>query len=353
MAWKRWWALLLVLVLVGCGTPPASSPSTATPSSNVHLDVSGAQAMLDFCQALAEGQPWDEAAVREMAASPPYQVLIAHHHRLDAAFTAEEFVRMLLALRTGASFSSNSERLARIHKAYRLACTRVTALRARLKRLGDPGLVKRATEQARAALPPQARLEATVYILPDGWSSGYALEGAIVLDLLQVADSAWAEKTLAHELHHIGAASLLPPPCPEPGLGAALETLTALAHEGAATWYVDGWRGSPGQADLALVEAFLRDALTGQLTEEELPGRKAELVQGTRGPLYRVGNRMMAELAAARGDAWVKKHLGDPVGLLRAWRDEEGRPFLSEALLALLDDWEAQGVCPEWFAASP
>ena len=297
-------------------------------------------------------EEWNEAAVREMATSPPYQALIAHHHRLDAAFTTAAFARMLLALQTGTPFSSDSARLTRMHKAYQTACARVTTLRIRLRWLGDPALVEQARGRAQTALPPQARLEATVYVLLDGRSPAYAVEdqAAIVLDLLQVRDPAWAETTLAHELHHIGAASLLPPPCPELGLGAALETLTDMALEGAATWYVDGWRGHPTQADFALIEAFLQDALMGRLTEDELTARKAELVRGVRGPLYRVGNQMIAELAAARGDAWVKAHLGHPVGLLRAWREAEGTSALSEELFVLLDGWAAQEVCPEWFA---
>jgi len=307
--------------------------------------------MLDFCQAITEGQPWDEDAVRGMISSPPYQVLVAHHHRLDTAFTTEAFTKMLLALQAGTPFSSDSARLTRMHKAYQTACTRMTTLQTCLKWLGDPALVERAVERARTALPSLARLEATVYILPDGRSPAYAVEdqAAIVLDLLQVRDPAWAERALAHELHHIGAASLLPPPCPEAGLGAALETLTDMALEGAATWYVDGWGGHPTQADFALIEAFLLDALRGQLTEDDLPARKAELVQGARGPLYRVGNQMIVELAAARGDAWVKEHLGHPVRLLRAWREARGTSALSEELFVLLDEWEAKGACPRWF----
>jgi hypothetical protein len=320
MFWKRLLALLIAVALAGCRTSSLSTPPPATPPPGVRLDVSGAQAMLDFCQAMAEGRLWDEEAVRRMTTSPPYQALIAHHHDLDAAFTAEAFTRMLLSLQTDTPFSSESARLTRIHRAYQTACTRVTSLLTRLKWLGDPALVDRATERAQTALPPQARLDATVYVLLDGRSPAYAVEdqAAIVLDLLQVRDPAWAETMLAHELHHIGVASLLPPSCPESGLGAALETLTGMALEGAAIWYVDGWRGHPTQADFMLIEAFLRDALRGQLTEEQLTARKAELVRGVRGPLYRVGNRMIAEPAEAQGDAWVKERLGYPVELLRA-----------------------------------
>ena len=355
---RNLWLWLVVCITTACASlpPPTATtppllPAATTPPALVYLDTTGAVALLEFCQALNRGHAWDEAAVRQMVTSPPYQTLIAHHGRMDASITAETFVEMLLALRNGEQFVSDSERLTRIHAAYRSACAQVSTLQARLERLTDPGLIERAAARARKALPPQAQVEATVYFLPDGRSSGYVVDAAIVLDLLQVSSTAEVEGTLAHELHHSGASSLLPEPCPEPGLEAALETLVDMVQEGAATYWVDGWRASPTQADFMLMEAFLQDALSGRLDAAEVANRRAELVQGWRGPLYQVGNKMIATLVAARGDDWVQAHLGDPVGLLRAWQVETSPECeLHPAVLQLLKEAETQGKCTAWFS---
>lgn len=266
---RNLWLGLVVCVITSCVSlppPPATSwtvtssplPAATTPPVFVQLDTTAAMALLEFCQALNQGHPWDEAAIRRMVVSPPYQTLIAHHSRMDAGITTEALVELLLALRDGEQFASDSERLARIYTAYRSACRQVSTLQVRLDRLADPSLIKRAAVRAQEALPPQARVEATVYFLPDGRSSGYVVDAAIVLDLLQISNASEVESTLAHELHHIGASSLLPEPCPEPNLVAALETLADMAQEGAATYWVDGWRASPTAMDFVLVGAFLQ-----------------------------------------------------------------------------------------------
>jgi hypothetical protein len=268
---------------------------------------------------------------------------------MDASVTPEAFVEMLLALRDREPFAPDSERLARIYAAYRSACDHTATLQARLERLADPNLMENAAMRAKMALPPQARLEATVYLLPDGRSPGYAMGNVVVLDLLQISDAREVEATLAHELHHVGTSSLLPEPCSEPGLEMTLETLVDMAQEGAATYWVDGWHAVPTQADLELVGTFLRDALSEQSDADKIMARKAELMRGWRGPLYRVGNAMIATLTTARGDDWVQAHLGDPVGLLRAWQQEiePGSPFDQEVQL-FLERAEAQGKCPAW-----
>jgi hypothetical protein len=355
MWWRSLWLYLVVCIAAGCGSwpRPLSSLPTSTPTEpRVELDVSGAVVWLDFCQALSQEHPWDEATIRQMVLSRPYQALIVHHRQMDASITTEAFVEMLLALQAGEPPAAGSERLARIQAAYGSACGQASALQARLERLADPALIERAAGRAREALPPQARLEARVYFLADGRSSGYVVDDAIVLDLLQVSSAAEVEGTLAHELHHSGASSLLPEPCPEPGLEAALETLVDMVQEGAATYWVDGWRASPTQADFALVGAFLQDALSGQLDADEIARRQAGLVQGWRGPLYQVGNKMIATLVAARGDDWVQAHLGDPVGLLRAWQVETSPECaLHPAVLQLLKEAETQGKCTAWFSS--
>ena len=353
-----YWLWFAILALMGCTFLPASNateqpivpiprPVSLTPAMSVRVDVAGAVAWLDFCQALYQGQPWDEAAVRQMMASPPYQVLVAHHSQMDSEVTSEALVKLLLALRDDRPWSSPSERLNRIYTAYHSACGQFTTLRKKLELVQGSLSLKKALSCAQEALPPQARVEATVYLLADGRSTGYVVGKCIVLDLLQVSNSAEIEATLAHELHHIGASSLLPAPCPDTYLRAALEILTDLVQEGAATYWIDNQRFSATQADYIQIEAFLRDVLSERLGAEEIASRRQGLVQGAYGPLYQVGNEMIAALASAYGEDWVQAHLGDPVGLFRTWEEKrKTSSILSQEVLSLLDD--ALEGCPEW-----
>lgn len=322
------------------------------PALSVQVDASGAIAWLDFCEAQQQGQPWDESTIRQMVDSPPYQALIAHHKQMDSSVTSEAMVILLLALRDDKPWNAASERLNRIHTAYGAACDQVTVLRSRLELLQTSLPLARAMARAQEALPSQARVEATVYLLADGRSSGYVVDKCIVLDVLQALNVAEVEAILAHELHHMGASSMLPEPCPNSGLKEALETLTDLVQEGAATYWIDNQRLSATQDDLAQVEAFLRDVLSEHLSTEEIARQRQKLVQGAYGPLYRVGNEMIAALVSAHGRDWVQARLGDPVGLFRIWQTEkETKSILSQEILTLLDQAEALGCCPKWFQA--
>lgn len=344
-----WVAACTVLPVPGLVEQPTASHY---PTLSVQVDTSGAIALLDFCQALQENQPWNEAAICQMVASPPYQALIAHHNRMDSQVTSEAMVMLLRALRDDKPWNAASERLNRIHAAYSAACDQVTVLRSRLESLQKSLPLERAVARAQEALPSQARVEATVYLMPDGRSSGYVVGNCIVLDVLQAPSLAEVEATLAHELHHIGASSMLPEPCPDSGLKEALETLTDLVQEGAATYWIDEQSLSATQADYALVEVFLQDVLSERLGTEEIASRRQKLVQGVYGPLYRVGNEMIATLVSAHGKDWVQARLGDPVGLFRTWQIERGtKSILGQEILTLLDQAEALGSCPQWLQA--
>jgi|GEM_PF-2219922 len=351
----------MILTSVGCALLPTSnatkqptiliSPTTSTGSvASVQVDFTGAAELLDFFQALNQGRPWDEAAIRQMVAKPPYQMLIAHHSRMDAEVTPEALVMLLLAIRDHKPLTTVSERLRRIHAAYQLACDQIPALRTRLEQLRNSLPVEQAVAQAQAALPPQARIEVTVYLLLDGRSSGYVLERCIVLDLLQISSPAEVEAMLAHELHHIGASSLLPAPCSDPCLREALEVLTGLVQEGAATYWIDNRRFSPTKSDFDQVGKFLQDVLSGQLDADEIKVRQAELVQGAYGPLYQVGNEVIAVLTSTKGRDWVQARLGKPIELLRAWQEQrKAGPTFAPEVFALLDKAEALDSCPRWF----
>ncbi len=342
---RRRKALLLIcalLALLGCGQP--APPPTPIPPG-VRLDASGARGFIDFLRGLEAGRPWDEGAIRQLVASPPYQALLAHHSSLDSRVTFDALVQVLLAVRDGKRYSSPSARLTRIYAAYRAACRMVPTLEARLEELADPAQLASAVRRAQGALPPQARLTATVYVLADGYSPTYVGDDAIILDVLQIAGAAKLDLWLAHELHHSGVSSLLPAPCGDPAAGMALDVLAGLVQEGAATYFVEGWRGRPTAEDYERMQAFLGDVLQGKLSQQETEARLAEVLGEERGPLYRVGNAMIARLAAVHGEAWVRARLGDPVGLLRAYRRAGGWPTAGRILILL--DWHG-GRCTRW-----
>lgn len=352
----------MVLTSVGCALLPTSNatklptisipPTTSTGFAvSVQVDFRGAAELLDFFQALNQGQPWDEATIRQMVAKPPYQMLIAHHSRMDAEVTPEALVMLLLAIRDHKPLTTASERLRRIHTAYQLACDQIPALQTRLEQLKNSLPVEQAVAQAQAALPAQARIDATVYLLLDGRSSGYVLGRCIIIDLLQISNAAEVEAMLAHELHHIGASSLLPAPCPDPCLREALEALADLVQEGAATYWIDNQRFSPTKSDFDQVGRFLQDVLSRQLDADEIKVRRAELVQGAYGPLYRVGNEVIAVLTSTKGRDWVQARLGEPIELLRAWQEQRKvGPAFAPEVFTLIDKAEALGNCPAWFS---
>jgi hypothetical protein len=345
-------ALLAAAFVLGLVQGAGPLPALTAAGRPAAIDASGAHAFLAFCRSLREGQPWDDAAIHEMVASPPYRTMIAHHATIDPTVTPEAFAAMLRALRDGQPYTPPPGRLTRIHVTYSWACEELPAFEARLQAACAAPIMEQALARAQSHLPPGTPLDARVYLLADGYSAAYPEGNTVVLDLLQMRRPEQLEAWLAHELHHIGANSLLPPACADPELGLALDTLAGLMQEGAATSWIDGWRAKPTAADYAAVAAYLRDTAAGTLAAEDAGLRLAAILddgRDGRGPLYRVGNAMVTTLSAIHGEPWLRARLGDPVGLLRAWQEAAGSEQFAE-LLALLDEGRAR--CPAWLGGA-
>jgi|GEM_PF-3214631 len=249
----------------------------------VSVDTEAAAAALQYLADLNTGRSWPKGAVQEMVRLPGHQALIAHHARLDPTFTEDAFVEALLALQEGRSLIPKSVRLARIQAAWRQAVRELPVLQKWIEGFSAPEIVVNALKQARRALPAEATIEATVYLVLDGRSPGYAEGRTVVLDVLQIPNAAWAIKVLAHEFHHLGAASLLPDvPCSHPALAQALGFLIDMIHEGSALYFVDHLPCAVRPEDFAGVEALLKDILRGPLSTKALAARKATLLTGNR-----------------------------------------------------------------------
>lgn len=363
---NAWPMLFLMLLLADCATPPAPSvanwppiltptDSPSAPPSPLHLNATSAASFIEYCRALGEEDPWKESEILQMVSAPGYQTMIMHHRRMDPVVNTDALVRMLAAIQDGMPFATESARLDRIYRSYRSACNQTDVLMSRLEQWANSDMLERAVAQARAVLPAHTRLQATIYLLPDGYSHAYVVEerDAVVLDFLHPG-LIESERFLAHELHHIGVRSLLPPPCQQAGLSEALEVLTSMVQEGAASYWINGWRASFSPADLGLVESFLRDSLSGRLSNIQTASRRERLVGGRYGPVYQVGNGMIATLEQEYGRDWVVSRLGDPVALMLAWQDLAPLELkFDPEILTLMQAAGKGSGCSPWLRSIP
>jgi hypothetical protein len=215
-------------------------------------------------------------------------------------------------------------------------------------------------ERVRAYLPAEAQLKATVYIVikPQSNSFVYDLKAdpAIFLYLDPAKTRAQFENTVAHELHHIGLASLPDPtdPALPSNLRAAVEWLGGFG-EGLAMLAAAGspeihpHRDSPPEdrarwdrdlqnlaQDMRAVESFLIAVAKGELGEDQRR-EKGMSFFGTQGPWYTVGWRMAVTVEQAKGRAELLECMRDMRRLLFDYNDAAkaaGLPRWSEELIS-------------------
>lgn len=315
------------------------------------VDAAAAEAALAFLADVAAGRAWSVAALQDLVGLPGHQALIAHHRRLDPAFSEVAFLQMLLALQQGEPPPAGSPRLVRVYSAWQRAMEDVPRVQESLGTLSIPLWVDRAVDQARRMLPAHVRIEATVYLVLDGRSPAYTVDSAVVLDILSIPTGVWALGALAHEFHHLGVQSLLPhPSCDDPALDQALGLLVELVQEGSAQVLVDRRPCAASPEDFARVGDLLQDALAGPLPAAEWAGRMASLLDPLVPSLYRVGCAVIAALVRAKGMGWVVERLGHPWTLVHTYQavvDEDELRF-PPAAVAELARCGGEGRCPEW-----
>jgi hypothetical protein len=224
-------------------------------------------------------------------------------------------------------------------------------------------------------LPADARIRATVYPVIKPKSNSFVFETttdpAIFLYLDPDQSAEEFANTVAHELHHVGLASLsaafqsriatLPEAARQAAkwLGAFGEGLAVLAAAGSPEAHpmrdfpdADRIRWDQDQKafdqHLAQLDAFLLDVVRGGFARPEVADRVAFGYFGYRGPWYTVGWRMGALVERAFGRPVLLECMADPRQLLVRYNQAAAAanaaggavplPLWSEPLLAALTD---------------
>lgn len=182
-------------------------------------------------------------------------------------------------------------------------------------------------QRVRSYLPTEAKLRATVYIVVKPRSNSFVYElttnPAVFLYLDPAITKQEFENTVAHELHHVGLASLSTSNSAHKTpttsgreqarrlVGAFGEGLAMLAAAGGPEVHPHQHSSAEVRArwdrdlhnvaeDLRLVEAFLLDVAAGKL-DESRQHEKAMSFFGTQGPWYTVGWTMAVTVEKAKG----------------------------------------------------
>ena len=303
---RRAGALAVVLL-----APLAASAHAGAAAERIdlRLDVTEAEAVLGIVARHAAGEAVPEADWQKLFATEPYRRLERRESSLGRSFTEEEFRRFALS----ADLAARAPALARTLESWRRADLDAAAAR------------------VLAYLPPAASIRAAVYPVIKPRDNSFVFETttdpAIFLYLDPEMSAAEFENTAAHELHHIGLASLtteyekriraLPDNARKVAewLGAFGEGLAVLAAAGSAEEHPMAafdaedrirWDQDSKYVDqqIAELDRFFRDVLEGGFAKPEAVDHVAFTFFGYRGPWYTVGYRM---------GALVERRFGRPV----------------------------------------
>lgn len=331
----------------------AGVSSTASASVELRIDASQAEAVLALlerrdAEAVAVESDWDR-----LFASESYLRLEKRELSMGRAFPREEFRQFV-----------HSDELAARREV-------LAATLAAWRRVDLAAVAARIVPY----LPAEARIRATVYPVIKPKSNSFVFETEtdpaifLYLDPGQSAES--FANTVAHELHHVGLASLsaayreriavLPANARQAAkwLGAFGEGLAVLAAAGSPD--VHPMRDFPAadrsrwdqdlngfDQHLAQIDGFLSDVVSGGFARPEVADRVAFGFFGYRGPWYTVGWRMGALVEKSFGRAVLLECMADPRQLLVRYNQAAAKanaaagavplPLWSEELLAALAD---------------
>jgi hypothetical protein len=297
--------------------------SVAAPADeriDIRFDATAAEAVLDIVERTAAGEPVPEADWRRLFAAEAYRRLEQRETAMQRPFTEAAFRDFVLQT----DLASRAPLLRRTLMEWRARDLEASARR------------------VLAWLPAEARIRATVYVVikpqPNSFVYDVGNDPAIFLYLDPEQTAAAFENTVAHELHHIGFASLAPDPQAPEATGErarlAVQWMSAFG-EGFAMLAAAGDVGthphavSPPQvrerwdrdmdafnANVRELERFFLDILEGRLEAGDELQRRGMSFFGVQGPWYTVGYRMAVIVERRFGREALLDAMRDPRLLL-------------------------------------
>jgi hypothetical protein len=334
--------------------PAFSAPAADNSRIQITLDSSEADQVLAILALRRGRKPIEEGQWQKLFATEPYQRLKLREKKIGEqfhdptlAFSDEDFKKFVL-----------SEDL--LKRAERLQETIDQWKKAEMYQLAERDL---------QYLPPSAVIRAKVYPIIKPGRNSFVWEAssnpAIFLYLDPDVSRQKFENTVAHELHHIGLASV------ESGYDRKIAALTERARA-AADWmgaFGEGFAmlaaaGGPNvdphaassaaeharwdhdmanfSADLQSVNGFFLDILNGKFSSRDAIDEKASTFFGAQGPWYTVGYKMAVMVEKRFGRQALIETMLDPRRLLVLYNQaaaeqnaagKEHLPLWSEELL--------------------
>jgi hypothetical protein len=316
-------AFLPLAVCAASVPAAAANPPAARARVALKVDTSEADAVLAILAERGSGKPVPDESWERLFRSEPYVRLKKREESLHVGFTDEDFRKFVLSDELGGKREALAATLAQWRGAD----------------------LDAAAAGVLGYLPSAAVIRASVYPMIKPRRNSFVFETAtnpaIFLFLDPEISAAKFENTVAHELHHIGFASVAPAPgkdSPEsPNVAAAMKWLGAFG-EGFAMLAAAGspdvhphatskasdrerWDGDMANfdRDLRLVDAFFLDVLDGKLGSGDKVDEAGMQFFGVQGPWYTVGYRMAVVIERHDGRAALIECMADPRKLLATY----------------------------------
>lgn len=314
---------LFVLALL-CAALPGFSAETER--VRLTLDTSEADAVLAILGKRSASQAVADADWRPLFDSEPYIRLKRREAAMRRDFTDDEFKRFVLS----DDVARRAPALRRTLEAWKKADLRATA------------------QRILAYLPQDAQVRAKVYPMikpkPNSFVFEAAVDPAIFLYLDPEQSQSDFENTVAHESHHIGYSGAssryddrikrLPDDARKAAqwMGAFGEGLAVLAAAGSADVHpLRDFKAAERvrwdqdmeyfDQELAQVDQFFRDVLSGGFAKPEVADHVALTFYGYRGPWYVVGYKMGAVVEKRFGRGVLVDCMSDPRELLAKYNE--------------------------------
>jgi hypothetical protein len=317
-------ALAVVAVVVFCfSIAVAQNPSAPPARVQVTVNTSEAEAALAILDKRVARQEITDADWQKLFATEPYTRLKKREASMHRDFAADDFKKFMVS-------DDLLKRTAALHRT-------LTAWK-------SADLVASGT-RVLAYLPADARIVSKVYLVIKPRPNSFVFEPdtdpTIFFYLDEARSGAQFENTAAHELHHIGEASVekkvedMVDTLPEnvrPAvrfMGSFGEGIAMLAAAGGPDVHPHAMGTAEDRArwdhdsanfnqDLKAVEKFFLDITDGKLTKDQQQERWMQFF-GYQGPWYTVGYKMAVMVEKRYGRAALVECVTDPRKLLRRY----------------------------------